>query len=197
MNRTTNIPNQFRTFSESNSPKVKGLLRFGTTGSASKWFDDGCAAQKRGNLPESELCYRNAIAAAPGHWKAHYNLGLVLYGLDQIDDMEQCFIRVVSLNEELSRSINMLGIAHFRRGRFIVARRCFELVLRRVDRKYPKTWHNLAVVCAAMGDHAAARAAHLEHKRLLELARTSEQHSPDVCDTTMALKYIPPLARAV
>lgn len=80
-------------------------------------FAAGILHHRAGRLAEAEACYRQAIAASPGHADAHANLGVALKGLGRLDDAVAAYGEALRIKPDHAAALANLGNALMALGR--------------------------------------------------------------------------------
>ncbi|WP_255360618.1 tetratricopeptide repeat protein [Magnetospirillum sp. XM-1] len=102
--------------------------------------------------------FRKAVAARPDDWGQHYNLGLALRGLGQLDEAATVFEKCRDMAEAEATAPapwNALGDVYRAQGRLDEARACFEQALR-ISPNFSMAQNNLGLTLNALGRIAEA-----------------------------------------
>lgn len=80
-------------------------------------FEVGVAFQRSGLLNEAIKAYHRTLILAPGHWEAHFNLGVLHFGGGEWARAEQHFFCVINLNPDSELAYHYLGETLFAAGK--------------------------------------------------------------------------------
>jgi hypothetical protein len=109
---------------------LRGLLGPGRE-SAAENYRLGCRLENEGRVTEAAQAYRDALAADPGHAKAHNNLGGVLQGMGMEGEALACFETARRLDPSLWEPHYNIGNLHKLAGRLESAVAPFQESVRR------------------------------------------------------------------
>ena len=77
--------------------------------SAQVLFNRSQTLKQQGNLPEAEVCLREAIRLQPDYWLAYNNLGTLLQNQGNIEEAKLCYEKVLQFNPNLAETISNLA----------------------------------------------------------------------------------------
>lgn len=80
-------------------------------------FEVGVALQRSGLTNEAIQAYLLTLVLAPGHWEAHFNLGVIHFGRAEWPRAEQHFSCVINLKPDSELAYHHLGETLFAAGR--------------------------------------------------------------------------------
>jgi tetratricopeptide (TPR) repeat protein len=137
----------------------------------SKWvrYQMGRVKLALGNQEAAAREFAAALALDPSLVDAHYNLGLVLFGLGRTDEARACFERALALAPHAGAH-NGLGVVALEAGAPEAALRHFERAVE-VDPRYPDALDNLALALERLGRAEEARERRAEARALRETRR--------------------------
>lgn len=137
---------------------LKWLFGSSTKPAADLLIAEGNRAEKEGRLREACELYRKAVATAPGHGKAHLNLGIALQGLGEEAAAVAAYEAALAIDAADAYANYNLGSLLASRGDLAAAERLLRAALER-KREFPEALVALANVCDAQGNAGAAIAA--------------------------------------
>lgn len=114
---------------------------------------------------EALIPMQQAALLCPDDFEAHYNLGLILQALGQLDEAAASYRRALQLNPDYAQGYNNLGVTLQELGKFEEAEASYRrAVLIKPD--YLNAYHNLGIVlqCLSRFDEAEAI-----HRKTLQL----------------------------
>jgi tetratricopeptide (TPR) repeat protein len=123
-------------------------------------FERAVELLNRGDLRGAVPLLRALVAVEPNNTDAHYNLGMALSDLGQLDSAQLHLLKVVHRDPENVNALVALGVALYRAGDVTGARRRLEQALAR-DPSNGYAHRNLAAVLANAGEREDA----IEHFR--------------------------------
>jgi tetratricopeptide (TPR) repeat protein len=91
-------------------------------------FQEGAAAQQRGDLERAAEAYRRAIEINPRFAEAYANLGAVLARLGRHTEAVSAYERALAISPGLTAARLNLGLAHYRAGAIRAAADAFQAV---------------------------------------------------------------------
>jgi len=124
--------------------------------SAESWWERGCDFEQAGNLHEAAAAYRQALQAGGPNPLCCFNLGNVLYALDQKGQAAERFRRAVELAPDYLEAWNNLGITLAELGQINDALTAFGQALK-LNPNYADAHYNLADTLEDAGRIAQAR----------------------------------------
>ena len=80
--------------------------------------------------------FKRIIAIAPTNYRAHYNLGIANFNLDEIEKAKECYEEAVRINPVYKHCLYNIGLIFEREGDFREALRYYEKALE-IDPKFP------------------------------------------------------------
>ena len=113
------------------------------------------AHHQAGRWPEAERAYRKVLAAEPGLFEAHVNLGVVLQEQDRPEDAAQSYRQAIAINPELAEVHFALATALQALDRDDDAVACFQCALE-IKPGYAEALNGLAITRQKQGDAADA-----------------------------------------
>ena len=134
-----------------------------------EWFEAGVLAEDEGRLDEASRHYRRAIELGGAEAEIRFNLGNVLYALEEKGEAIEMFQEAVRIDPDYVEAWNNLGNALTDIGRLSDALRAYERALQ-IEPAYADAHYNLAETWAAHGDLTEARR---EWRAYLELDPSS------------------------
>jgi tetratricopeptide (TPR) repeat protein len=135
---------------------------------AAAWMLAGLAQRAVGNVSQAEDCARQALALAPSHVEAHYNLANLLRARHETAQAEQHYRAALAVDPNHLASLNNLSLLLDDLGRYDEAVSCLQRALQ-LQPTFPELHNNLGQVWARLGRWQQALACHL---RAIELAPT-------------------------
>lgn len=105
----------------------------------------GWIAHSTGNSKMGAELLGRAVRSAPGRAVYHYNLALVLTGLNQLDEATTCYQTALSLQPDYADAYNNLGAIFDRRGQKDKAVACYQKALS-IKPTYADALYNLGCV---------------------------------------------------
>jgi len=115
---------------------------------------------ERGDLPRAASFLQALVAVEPKNAVAHYNLGMALSDLGQLEDAKLHLVKATHLDPDNVNALVALGVALYRSGDSSAARRRLEqAVAANTENGY--AYRNLAAVLGNLGEGAKA----IEHFR--------------------------------
>ena len=124
------------------------------------------AQANAGQATDAELEFRQLMEAAPEFGGAAYNLGVLLYGLNRLEQAEAALQEAVRRSPGSAMPLNELGLVQRQRGNFAAAADSYQKAVA-IDSGYAPAWRNLGVVRDLyLGDPAAALDAFERYKAL-------------------------------
>jgi tetratricopeptide (TPR) repeat protein len=141
---------------------------------------------KRGDREGAVPVLRALIAVEPNNADAHYNLGMALSDLGQLDSAQLHLLKVLHVDPDNVNALVALGVALYRARDLSGARRRLDQAVAR-DPSNGYAHRNLAAVLANAGEHEGAIAHFREAYRLLphdqasafDLARALDEFGGD------------------
>jgi len=119
------------------------------------WFNLAVANTAADQPTKAVTAYRIAERLRPHAVEVPHNLGRVFLNLGRYEEAAESFARAVELAPKSASARNDLGEAYRRMGQLDAARAAFEAALE-LDEAYAPALYNLALVCSAAGERAAA-----------------------------------------
>lgn len=101
--------------------------------------------EKKGQLRDAELLYREALKHNPDHYIIRYNLGTFLKNQGRNDEAIAEFQKTLSINPEVAEAHFSSGVIFFRKGDYVKAKNSFKRVLA-IDRSHETARKNLDVL---------------------------------------------------
>ena len=116
---------------------------------AAACFQSGNALARQGRLEEARAAYQRAVALAPDHADARYNLGVVLRDQGRMAQAQAAFEAALALRPDHAESHNNLGMALAAQGRHGDAAACFRKALA-LKPDHARAHSNLGVALMAL-----------------------------------------------
>ena len=113
-----------------------------TSVAASRRFEDGNAAFRRGDILRAAEDYRAAVGLSPTFADAWLNLGAAYRRLERLDDAADCARKALDLRPDDARALNNLANALNAQGRLDEAARCYRRALQ-IRPDDAETFYNL------------------------------------------------------
>jgi len=127
---------------------------------------------ERGDLPRAVSLLQALVAVEPTNAVAHYNLGMALSDLGQLNEAKLHLVKVTHLDPENVNALVALGVALFRSGDLAAARRRLEQAVS-ADSENGYAHRNLAAVLGNLREGDEAIKHFREAYRLLPNDQTS------------------------
>jgi DNA-binding transcriptional MerR regulator len=124
--------------------------------SAERWWERGCDFEEAGKLPEAAAAYREALRSGGPNPLCCFNLGNILYALDQKGQAAERFRQAVELDPCHVEAWNNLGVTLADVGQINEAVTAFDVALK-VNPQYAEAHYNLADTLEDAGRHAQAK----------------------------------------
>ena len=127
---------------------------------------EGVLAQRQGEIANARAAYTNLTTAAPGDWRGHYLLGVLLLGVTEYAAAVPELRKAIELDTAVGGANNMLGYAALQQGDVAAAIKAFEDYTRLLPNE-PNPQDSLGEALLAAGRFADAEAA---FRKALELS---------------------------
>ncbi|MEO6366542.1 MAG: tetratricopeptide repeat protein, partial [Steroidobacteraceae bacterium] len=124
------------------------------------------AQANAGQVPDAELEFKQLMEAAPQFGGAAYNLGVLLYGLNRLDEAEAALQEAVRRAPGSPLPLTELGLVQRARGNFAGAAASLQKAVA-IDAVNAPAWRNLGVVRDLYLDEPAAALDAFEHYKAL------------------------------
>ncbi|MFX1477483.1 MAG: tetratricopeptide repeat protein [Promethearchaeota archaeon] len=85
---------------------------------------------------EAEKIFKKVIEIDPTNYRAHYNLGIVNYNLDDIEKAKLCYEEAIRIKPDYKHCLYNLGLAYEKEGDLMEALQYYEKALE-IDPKFP------------------------------------------------------------
>lgn len=112
-------------------------------------FNSGLTYHKAGDFARAEVCYRRAVALAPGYSDAWNNLGIIAQHARNPSVAADLYMTALRCNPKFAPAWGNLGALFENVGRYPEAAQVYEIALR-LDRR-PEVMSNLAGLYREMG----------------------------------------------
>ncbi|MFW9867216.1 MAG: tetratricopeptide repeat protein, partial [Candidatus Thorarchaeota archaeon] len=121
---------------------------------------------------EAEKIFKRVIEIDPTNYRAHYNLGIVNYNLDDIEKAKQCYEEAIRIKPDYKYCFYNLGLAYEKEGDLMKALKYYEKALE-IDPKFPYAFNARNQILANLNElKKSKRIKNIEKlKSILEISK--------------------------
>ncbi|MFX1488618.1 MAG: tetratricopeptide repeat protein, partial [Promethearchaeota archaeon] len=122
---------------------------------------------------EAEKIFKRVIEIDPTNYRAHYNLGIVNYNLDDIEKAKQCYEEAIRIKPDYKHCLYNLGLAYEKEEDLMKALKYYEKALE-IDPKFPYAYNARKQILANLSElKKSKRSKNIEKlKSLLEISKS-------------------------